>query len=392
MKLKFLFLTLLGVFIANTSNAQDVNPLGQKANRYISTGVPFLMISPDARASAMGDVGVSSSPDVYSMHWNPAKYAFIKNDIGIGISYSPWLKQLIPDLNLYSLNFYKRIDDEQTFAASLLYFSLGDVNFTNTSGHSLGTFRPNEFSFDVAYARKLSENFSAAIAARFIYSDLTQGQRVSGVKTKAGTSIAADISIYWRKEVMIGRSNGLFSFGVNMSNIGAKISYSSTGTKNFLPTNLRFGPSLMIELDRYNTLTLLLDINKLLVPTPPIRDENGNVVDGKEDNISVAQGIFQSFFDAPGGFSEELKEFQISFGAEYWYDKQFALRAGYFYESAEKGNRKYFTVGAGLKYNVFGLDFSYLIPTSQQHPLENTLRFSLLFDFGASSKNYRRRY
>jgi hypothetical protein len=380
MKLYFLLLTILSVFIINISNAQKANPLGQKANRYISTGVPFLMISPDARASAMGDVGVSSSPDIYSMHWNPAKYAFIKDDIGIGISYSPWLKQLISDLNLYSLNFYRRIDDKQTFAASLLYFSLGEIDETSEEGLEISKFHPNEFSFDVAYARKLSENFSAAIAARFIYSDLTQGR---GEGAKAGTSIAADLSIFWRKEVTIGRSNGLFAFGVNLSNIGAKISYVINGDKEFLPTNLRFGPSLMVEIDRYNTFTFMLDINKLLVPTPQ---------NDKEDNISVEQGIFQSFFDAPDGFSEELKEFQISFGAEYWYDKQFALRAGYFYESAEKGNRKYFTVGAGLKYNVFGLDFSYLIPTAQQHPLANTLRFSLLFDFGAPSKTYRRKY
>ncbi len=393
MNKKLIVFVLIGIFLFNNAESQNVNPLGQNVVNVISTGVPFLMIAPDARAGAMGDAGVASSPDVYSMHWNPAKYAFIENDMGVGISYSPWLKNLIPDINLYSLNFYKRIDDEQTFATSLMYFSLGNVNFTDNHGIETGIFNPNEFSFDVAYARKLSENFSASIAIRFIYSDLTQGQIVSGVETKAGTSIAADLALYWYKDIMLGRTNGKFAFGVNISNIGSKISYSSAANKEFLPTNLRFGPSLMLELDRYNTITFMIDFNKLLVPSPPIYDEiTGEIIKGKDPNVSVPKGIFQSFFDAPGGFSEELKEFQLSFGAEYWYDKQFALRAGYFYENALKGNRKFFTVGAGLKYNVFGLDFSYLIPTQQQHPLENTLRFSLLFDFGAPSKGFRRNY
>lgn len=362
------------VIILSPTLAQEgnVNTLGQI--NIVSTGVPFLMIAPDARAGAMGDAGVSSSPDIYSMHWNPAKYAFIENEMGIGVSYSPWLKNLVPDLNLYSLNFYKRIDDEQTFAASLLYFSLGDVTFVDGEGVPGNTFRPNEFSFDVAYARKLSENFSASIAGRFIYSDLTQGQYAQGIETKAGISVAADISIYWRKEVRISRTDAVVAFGVNISNIGSKISYTSD-RKEFIPTNLRFGPSVMLELDRYNSLTFMLDVNKLLVPTP-----DGDAI---PDDISVISGIFKSFGDAPGGFSEELKELQLSFGVEYWYDKQFALRAGYFYENELKGNRKFFTIGAGLKYNVFGLDFSYLIPSEQQHPLESTLRFSLLLDFEA---------
>lgn len=371
---RIFLLALMASFILNSSFAQDVNnTLGQV--NIVSTGVPFLMIAPDARAGAMGDVGVSSSPDIYSMHWNPAKYAFIENDMGIGVSYSPWLKNLVPDLNLYSLNYYKRIDDRQTFAASLLYFSLGDITFVGEDPNvSLGTFRPNEFSFDLAYARKLSENFSASIAGRFIYSDLTQGQSLGIVETKAGISVAADISFYWRKEIRISRTNALFAFGLNISNIGSKISYTSD-RKEFIPTNLRFGPSLMLEMDNYNTITFMFDVNKLLVPTP-----DGDAI---PDDISVIAGIFKSFGDAPGGFSEEIKELQLSFGVEYWYDKQFALRAGYFYENALKGNRKFFTIGAGLKYNVFGLDFSYLIPTQQQHPLESTLRFSLLLDFEA---------
>jgi len=326
------------------------------------------------------------------MHWNPAKYAFIEEDMGFGVSYSPWLKKLVSDINLYNVSFFKRIDNEQVIAASLVYFSLGDITFTDQNNQVIGIFRPNEFSFDVAYSRKLSENFSASIAARFIYSDLTQGQPVAGDKTNAGTSIAADVSMFYKKDVQFSRLDGLFAFGVNISNIGSKISYSNSGQRNFLPTNLRFGPSLTLEIDRYNTLAFMLDFNKLLVPTPPIyKTENGQqvigpdnkpvILEGKDPDVSVISGIFQSFFDAPGGFSEELKEFTYSIGMEYWYDKQFAIRAGYFHESQMKGNRKYFTVGFGLKYNVFGLDVAYLIPTEQQNPLENTLRFSLLFNF-----------
>ena len=383
-KRNFLTSLLVAATLFNLSFAQtNPTPSGQEGSRLISTGVPFLMIAPDARAGAMGDVGVSSSPDVYSMHWNPAKYAFIENDMGIGISYSPWLKKLVPDLNLYSVNFYKRIDDRQTFAASLLYFSLGDIKFIDEQQTDLGTFHPNEFSVDIAYARKLSENLSASIAGRFIYSDLSQGQKLGGVGTRAGISVAADISLYWQKEIRLSRTYAVLAWGLNISNIGSKISYTEGAEKAFIPTNLRFGPSLKLELDRYNTLTFMLDVNKLLVPTPPIYDDENNIIDGKDPDVSVVKGILQSFYDAPGGFKEEFREFQFSFGAEYWYDKQFAIRAGYFYEHETKGNRKFFTVGAGLKYNVFGLDFSYLIPTEQQNPLENTLRFSLLLDFEA---------
>lgn len=382
MKFRIGLIIILSTCVLSTYSQNTDEWLGQNAINAITTAVPFLMIAPDARAGAMGDAGVSSLPDVYSMHWNPAKYAFIEEDMGFGISYSPWLKNLVDDINLYNVSFFKRIDDQQVIAASLVYFSLGDITFTDQNNQSLGTFRPNEFSLDVAYARKLSENFSASVAARFIYSDLTQGRFVAGNQTNAGTSIAADVSIFYRKEIQFSRLDGLFAFGVNISNIGSKISYSSSGQKNFLPTNLRFGPSLTLEIDRFNTIAFMIDFNKLLVPTPPIYGDNGTtIIDGKDPNVSVISGIFQSFFDAPGGFSEELKEFTYSIGTEYWYDKQFAIRAGYFHESQMKGNRKYFTVGFGLKYNVFGLDVAYLIPTEQQNPLENTLRFSLLFNF-----------
>ncbi|PKP33705.1 MAG: hypothetical protein CVU00_10265 [Bacteroidetes bacterium HGW-Bacteroidetes-17] len=397
MKFKLALMILLSVLMVKGFSQNT--KLGQQATlNTITTAVPFLMIAPDARSGAMGDAGVSSSPDVYSMHWNPAKYAFAEKEMGFGISYSPWLKALVPDINLAYVSFFKRLDSEQTIAASLLYFSLGDINFTNDIGDGIGTYHPNEFSLDFAYSRKLSENLSASVAARFIFSDLTQGQFVGGSETHAGTSYAADVSFYWRKEVSFTNTSGLLAFGTNISNIGSKISYGS-GEKDFIPTNLRFGPSLTLDLDDYNAIAFMIDVNKLLVPTPPVyevdpvtgqpitgSDGQYVIAAGKNPDVSVIRGIFQSFGDAPGGFGEEMREFSIGTGVEYWYDKQFALRAGYFHESKSKGNRKFFTLGAGIKYNVFGLDVAYLIPLEQKHPLENTLRFSLLFDFDAFSK------
>lgn len=388
---------ILNVALLNCYAQNTGEWLGQDPINTITTAVPFLMIAPDARSSAMGDAGVSSTPDVNSMHWNPAKYAFIEKDMGFSVSYSPWLRKLVNDINLAYLGFYKRIDDRQTVAATLLYFSLGDITFTDEMGNSLGTYRPNEFSIDGTYSRKLSTNLSGAVAARFIYSNLTQGQFVQGHETHAGTSIAADVSVYWQKEITMAKLDGLFAWGINISNIGAKISYSDNIIKDFIPTNLRIGPSLTLDLDEYNTISFMVDVNKLLVPTPPVykvNDSTGQqVVDpstgkpiilkGKNPEVSVVTGMIQSFYDAPGGFSEEMREFSFAIGAEYWYDKQFALRAGFFYEDKTKGNRKFFTVGAGLRYNVFGLDFSYLIPLEQHNPLENTLRFSLLFNFDA---------
>ncbi|MBE9480853.1 MAG: type IX secretion system outer membrane channel protein PorV [Bacteroidetes bacterium] len=397
MKLRLVMIIILNVALLNCYAQNTGEWLGQDPINTITTAVPFLMIAPDARSSAMGDAGVSSTPDVNSMHWNPAKYAFIEKDMGFSVSYSPWLRKLVNDINLAYLGFYKRIDDRQTVAATLLYFSLGDITFTDEMGNSLGTYRPNEFSIDGTYSRKLSTNLSGAVAARFIYSNLTQGQFVQGHETHAGTSIAADVSVYWQKEITMAKLDGLFAWGINISNIGAKISYSDNIIKDFIPTNLRIGPSLTLDLDEYNTISFMVDVNKLLVPTPPVykvNDSTGQqVVDpstgkpiilkGKNPEVSVVTGMIQSFYDAPGGFSEEMREFSFAIGAEYWYDKQFALRAGFFYEDKTKGNRKFFTVGAGLRYNVFGLDFSYLIPLEQHNPLENTLRFSLLFNFDA---------
>lgn len=353
----------------------------------ITTAVPFLIISPDARAGGMGDVGVSSSPDANAIHWNPSKLAFVDKKMGFSISYTPWLRKLVPDINLAYVSFYNKLKGDQTIGASLRYFSLGNITFTDNTGAELGQFNPAEFAFDIAYARKLSENFSGGIALRYINSNLTGGFQVENNATKAGNSVAADISAYYQTEMEVSKKDAIFAVGVNISNIGTKISYTETGVKDFIPINLRLGPSLTLKLNEYNDLAFMIDFNKLLVPTPPIYNPdsviNGEqqILFGKNPDVSVASGIFNSFSDAPDGGKEELREINIAAGLEYWYDKQFAFRAGYFYEHETKGNRKYFTLGAGLKYNVFGLDFAYLIPTDQRNPLENTLRFSLVFDF-----------
>ncbi|MBK9424258.1 MAG: type IX secretion system outer membrane channel protein PorV [Bacteroidetes bacterium] len=358
----------------------------------ITTAVPFLIISPDARAGGMGDVGVSSSPDANAIHWNPSKLAFVDKKMGFSISYTPWLRKLVPDINLAYVSFYNKLKGDQTIGASLRYFSLGNITFTDNTGAELGQFNPAEFAFDIAYARKLSENFSGGIALRYINSNLTGGFQVENNATKAGNSVAADISAYYQTEMEVSKKDAIFAVGVNISNIGTKISYTETGVKDFIPINLRLGPSLTLKLNEYNDLAFMIDFNKLLVPTPPIYNPdsviNGEqqILFGKNPDVSVASGIFNSFSDAPDGGKEELREINIAAGLEYWYDKQFAFRAGYFYEHETKGNRKYFTLGAGLKYNVFGLDFAYLIPTDQRNPLENTLRFSLVFDFDSLKK------
>lgn len=366
----------------------------------ITTAVPFLMIAPDARHGALGDAGVASSPDANSMHWNPAKYAFVDKQMGFSLSFSPWLRKLVNDIYLGYLAGYYKIDDRQTVAMSMRYFSLGQILFTDEIGNPLNYYSPYEFAIDATYARKFSEKWAGGVAGRFIYSNLTQGQFVGGAESSAGISVAADVSVYYRTDVEMGAIDGVFAWGLNISNIGTKISYNQTNIeKDFIPTNLRIGPSLQIDIDEYNSMTFLLDINKLLVPTPPIyaRDDSTGqflvdpatgekIIDkGKNPDVSVVNGMIQSWYDAPGGFSEEMREFSFGVGVEYWYNKLFAIRGGFFYEDKTKGNRKFFTLGAGLKYNVFGIDFAYLIPIEQQNPLENTLRFTLLFDFEAFS-------
>ena len=385
--LVLLAFTILGSRAANAQNADNSNLLGQINT--ITTAVPFLLISPDARAGGMGDQGVASAPDANSLHWNAAKYAFIDKKSGVSLSYTPWLKALVNDMFIGYLSGYTKIKKDQVIAGAFRYFSLGNITFTDNQGSTIRDFKPSEFSFDFAYSRKLGDNLSGGIALRWIHSNLTGGTSVEGADSKAGNSVAADISIYYQKDIKVGGKDAVFSSGVNISNLGSKISYTNTGTKNFIPANLRLGPGLKLKLNEYNELAFNLDFNKLLVPTPPIYSDsldknNGQIISyGKDPNVSVPAGIFQSFSDAPGGGKEELKEVNIGFGMEYWYDKQFAFRGGYFYENKLKGNRKYFTLGAGLRYNVFGLDLAYLIPTDQRNPLENTLHFTLTFDFDA---------
>lgn len=365
----------------------------------ITTAVPFLQIAPDSRAGGMGDYGVATSPDANSIHWNPSKLAFIEKNGGFSVSYTPWLRALVNDINLAYVSGYKKLKNDQTIAASLLYFSLGSIDFTDESAVKYYTFSPSEWAFDFAYARKLGENFSGGLALRYIYSNLTGGVTIQNgtVNTHAGTSVAADVSVYYKKEVDVSKKKSILAFGLDVSNIGSKVSYTDTKVKDFIPANFRLGTNLKMELDKYNSISFGFDVNKLLVPTPPVyaRDASGNyqfnsdgsrvILAGKDPaDISPAGAIFSSWGDAPAGFKEELKEFTYSIGTEYWYDNQFAIRAGYFHEAATKGNRQYFTIGAGLRYNVFGLDFAYLIPTTQRNPLENTLRFTLVFEFDAS--------
>lgn len=353
----------------------------------ITTAVPLLMISPDARAGGMGDQGVASQPDVNSIHWNSSKLAFAEKKTGFGVSYTPWLRQLVNDMFIGYVAGYSKLKNGQAIGGSLRYFSLGSITFTDNNGQFIRDFKPNEFAIDVAYSRKLSEYFSGGIALRYIHSNLTGGTTVEGADSKAGNSVAADVNGYFKKEIEVGNKDADFTAGFNISNIGSKMSYTQTGTKNFIPTNLRIGSGLDLKLNEYNSLGFMIDINKLLVPTPPVyKLDSTNALTneialGKDPNVGVPQGMLQSFSDAPGGFREEMREFNIGFGMEYWYDKQFAFRGGYFWESETKGNRKYFTLGAGLRYNVFGLDLAYLIPTDQRNPLGNTLHFTLSFDF-----------
>jgi hypothetical protein len=375
--------------------AQKVNLLGQDLNT-ITTSVPFLLIAPDSKAGAMGDAGAASAPDANSMHWNPSKYAFVKKQTGISISYTPWLRALVPDINVAYLAGYYKLKKNGVVATSLRYFSLGDITFTDIVGNTIGQFRPNEFAYDIGYGRKLGEHFSGGGAIRYVHSNLTGNINVQGSATHSGNTVAADISgFYQGDEKEISGKKSILRFGANISNIGAKISYSDQGEKDFIPINMKLGSSLHMQLDEYNEISFLLDVNKLLVPTPPtyltdatgnpVKDANGDYIikDGKDPNRGVVSGIFGSFSDAPGGFNEELREVNIGGGMEYWYAKQFALRAGYFNEPSSKGGRKFITLGLGVKYSVFGLDFAYLIPTEQRHPLQNTLRFTLLFDFDA---------
>jgi len=369
-------------------NVSGSDEIGRNNLNTITTAVPFLLISPDSRAGGMGDVGVATSPDANSLHWNPAKYSFIDQEVGFAVSYVPWLRNLVPDINLSYISGYKKLNKNEVVAMELRYFTLGDITFTDVIGNNLGQYKPSEFALGSSYSRKLSDQFSLAISARYIYSNLTGGQSAGGIATNAGQSIAADVAGYYVKDIRIAKKDMELAFGANISNIGNKISYTETSTRDFIPINLRLGTALNADLDDYNKISFAFDLNKLLVPTPPIYNDsiNDQIDFGKDPNVSVVSGIFQSFGDAPGGFNEEMREINFSVGTEYWYDNQFAIRAGYFNEHNTKGGRKFFTFGSGVKYNVFALDFSYLINASRaingNNPLANTMRFTLTFDFG----------
>jgi hypothetical protein len=351
----------------------------------VTSAVPFLRISPDARAGGMGDVGIATSADANSSFWNLAKTTFAKNKTGLALTYTPWLKDLgLNDVYLASLAGYHQLDDDQALSASIRYFSLGNIQFTDFAGNDLQSFRPREFAVDFGYSRKLNAKLSAGIALRFINSNLAGGQAVNGVSYKAGSAVAADLSLFHNGLNSAGQG---LNWGVTLSNLGSKISYTSNAQqKDYIPANLGLGIAYTTVMDEMNKLTFGLDINKLMVPTPPALADSAGLVAYRSK--SVMNSWVSSFGDA-GSFGEELKEYQFSLGAEYTYNDQFSLRAGYFYEDKTKGNRKYFTLGAGVKYNVFGMNFSYLIPSGNgvnRNPLSNTLRFSLVFDLDNAGK------
>lgn len=425
--IKHLFTSFFAVSVISSFLGQATTSGGQDFSlqlNTITTAVPFLLIAPDSRSGAMGDVGVALSPDANSVHWNLSKLAWIndndyvkarggnKQEFGMSLGYSPWLKALVPDINLAYLSAYKTIGRNQAFAGSLRYFSLGNITFTNDVGDVIRDFKPNEFALDVGYTRMLSERFSGGVAIRYVFSNLTGGTTTQGGgSTKPGQSVAADISGFWRSQSMdLKGKEAHVAVGFNVSNIGAKMSYTSTQIRDFIPANLRLGSALDINIDEMNLFTFSVDLNKLLVPSPPLyqkingvtqQDVNGNYIieSGRNSDVGVASGIFGSFSDAPGAyydgngnlqdigkFKEEMREVNISAGLEYWYAHRFALRGGYFYEHYTKGNRQYAAIGAGMKYKTLEIDLSYLIPTSQNHPLAKTLRFTLKFNFGEANE------
>jgi hypothetical protein len=346
--------------------------------------VPFLNITPDSRAGAMGDAGVATTPDVNATYWNPSKLAFLPDDDDVSLSYSPWLRQLVPDISLSYLDYAHRFDDRNVAGISLRYFNYGTIEFRDANQNDLGTYSPNELQIAGSFARKFGDNLSLALSAGFVNSNLSNAffATGTGAQTKAGSAVTAGVSLFYQDKFQEGGSDAIFAFGLNISNIGSKVTYSNDGPAYFLPTNLKIGAANTINLDDYNQITFTVDFNKLLVPTPPTLDANGNIIAGQSDNVSVPSGIFSSFTDAPGGFSQELKEITISAGAEYWYNQLFALRAGYFYENAVVGGSHYLTTGVGFKYQDFNFDFAYLVATEQNSPLANTLRFTLIANFG----------
>ncbi|WP_299703606.1 type IX secretion system outer membrane channel protein PorV [uncultured Pontibacter sp.] len=352
-------------FTMQYASAQTTT-IGQDS-RTVTTAVPILTVAPDARSAALGDAGVAISPDANTPHWNPAKLGFVQNDMAVSFSYSPWLRNIVDDMSLSYLSGYKKLSETSAISASLLYFDLGDIQFIDANGNDITEFSPKEYALSVAYGQALSEYFSLGIGARFIRSNLAGNVTIGGpgapFESKPGNTAAVDVGVYYNRDLSQNLNLGL---GANISNIGGKIAYTNGDQKDFLPTNLKLGTAITYNLDQYNSLTFVLDANKLLVPSP-----------GADSTQTVISGIFTSFGDAEGGFSEELKEINFSGGVEYWYNNLFAARLGYFYENPEKGNRKYISTGLGLRYQKFGIDAAYLIPSERGNPLAETIRFSL---------------
>lgn len=381
-------ITILALVCLITFQAYSQEDPYRNDSRVITTGVPFVLIAADPRAAGMGDIGVATSADAFSQQWNPAKYAFSLSQQGVGVTYTPYLNKLANDIFLGNLTYYNRINERSAVAASFRYFSLGDIELRET-GDQIPLYQsPNELTFDVSYSLRLSDRFAMAVAGRYLRSDLKLQTMVEDA-TAAGT-FAVDIAGYYQsEEIPYNDFDGRYRFGFNISNLGPKLKYDETGQENFLPTNLGLGGGFDFILDEYNTVGVSAEFNKLLVPTPPVRNEDGSVYEGKENDVNFLKGVFQSFGDAPGGFSEELKEFTWALGAEYWYQDVFAFRAGYFNESDIKGARKFASFGAGFRYTSINIDISYLFSTSKvQSPLEGTLRFGLTFNFGDTYDEY----
>ena len=408
MRKYILALTTTTLFIFNSSKAQETVVIPDFDSRVITTGVPFLLIASDARAAGMGDMGVATSADAYSQQWNPSKYAFSLSKSGIGVSYTPYLSKLVNDIFLGNITYFNRLNERSAFAASFKYFSLGEIELVQDEFSEALIAKPNELTIDASYSLRLADQFSMAVGLRYLRSDLRIG--AIDANSQAAGSIGVDIAGYYQSEENAYDSfNGRWRAGFAIQNLGPKIKYDDAGRENFIPTNLRLGGGFDFIFDEYNKLSVTAEITKLLVPTPPVTgkeyeftDANGDgeynpedgdelgslvndrvIIAGKDDDVSFITGVFQSFSDAPGGFKEEMQEFTWALGAEYQYQDSFSFRAGYFHESEVKGARQFFALGAGFKYTTINIDMSYLFSASKvQSPLENTLRFSLTFNFG----------
>jgi hypothetical protein len=378
----------------------------QAQDRAIETAVPYLLYAPDSRGTALGTIGAASQADAFAMHWNPAKYAFSDNRFGVAVSYTPWYWLLIKDYDpldlsfgYHAFNLYFKIKDKMAISTSMVYYSIGGVTFTNEYGEDMGTYVPYDFYNDVSFSYRISDALSLGLASRLIYSDLTRGQFIQGSETSAGISVAMDIAAYYEKSISLGSHEGTIAWGVNISNIGTKMAYTETAfLEDFIPTNLRAGIGLTTRFNPSNSLTILADFNKLLVPTPPVylRDSLGNpvydddhnpvIAEGMDPNVSVLKGMFQSWYDAPGGFEEEMREWSFGIGAEYWYKSIFSARAGIYHEDKTKGTRRYFTTGIGIRYKYFGFDTGILIPFEENNFNAFNIRSSIIFELGSGER------